>query len=133
MRNSNSRTDQSRVFGEGSLAPAGSLRSAVAQASRVRRRGLLCCALAAAAVPLVSSAVEKDWKTNIGSGNWTLANNWQQLIIPLAGDDAWIANNDAINRVITYDYAGLPITLATLRMENIGTGTNTLTQAIFCI
>ena len=83
------------------------------------RRSLesLVAAAAAAAVavlPLPAMAIEKDWKSTVGSGNWSTAANWLQGTIPASFDDAVIVHNDAINRVITYDYAGIAVTLNSL-------------------
>ena len=77
----------------------------------------LCCA---AAVPWPALAVETDWKTAFGSGGWSTAFNWQQGAIPAAGDDAYIVHNDAINRVVTYDYTLGPITLGSVQLDNTG-------------
>jgi hypothetical protein len=83
-------------------------------------------AAAAAAVPLPALAGEKDW--NSASGNWSIPSLWLQNAIPAAGDDAFIVESDAINRVILYDYTGPAITLNTLRLDNTGSATNQLTQ-----
>ena len=95
------------------------------------RRKLATLCFAAAAVPWPALAVEKDWKTTVGSGSWStlFPGNWLQGAIPAAGDDAYIVHNDAINRIVTYDYTGGPITLGSVHLDNTGAGTNTLSQS----
>src|SRR3954470_22319274 len=92
-----------------------------------RRRG---CGLLAAALgtgmPLVAMAANGTW-TFAGSGNWTTASNWLGGV-PTDGAAAIISHNDAINRTITYDYAGPSIDFATFQVQNIGTGTTLFVQ-----
>ena len=90
MRNSNSRSDESGGFGEGSLPPAGSLRSTAARASRARQRGLLCCAFAATAIPLPTRADDYYFQPTSGSSPW----NWDSSISPYF---SWRNNTLGIN------------------------------------
>lgn len=85
-------------------------------------------AVAGVALPLAASALEKDWKSTVGSGGWSTSTNWTPSA-PAAGDDAVISHNDATNRVVTYDYTGASITLNSVRVDNLGTGTNLLSQS----
>src|SRR5438477_7824214 len=84
--------------------------------------------IAAAAGTLPAAALQKDWKNTLSTGNWSTPGNWVQNSIPAGLDDAFIVSTDGTNRVVTYDYAGAPVTLASLRLDNTGTGTNTLSQ-----
>src|SRR5215472_3453262 len=84
-------------------------------------------AAAAAGMPLATWAVEKDWNPAVGSGNWTTPGNWVQGTAPAVLDTVFIANNDATNRTITFDYTGGANFLA-LRLDNTGGGTNVLLQ-----
>src|SRR5207302_258297 len=63
-----------------------------------------------------------------GSGNWNVGGNWTAGV-PVAGSDANIIENDAINRVVTYDYTGVAVTLSALTLDNAGSGLNTLSQS----
>ena len=72
MRNSNSRSDESRGFGDNPLPPVGSLRSTAARASRARQRGLLCCAFAATVIPLPALADDYYFQPDSGLSPW----NW---------------------------------------------------------
>src|SRR5947209_3753128 len=89
--------------------------------SRGRLAGWLALSAAAAtAIPAMRAfAVEKDWKAAVGSGNWSTAANWLQGNIPASFDDAVIVHNDSTNRIVTYDYTGIAITLSSLTLDNV--------------
>jgi hypothetical protein len=50
-------------------------------------------------------------------------------VLPVNADDAFIVNNDALVRTVTYDFADAPLLLNTLWLDNTGGGTNTLLQS----
>src|SRR5258706_16325210 len=88
------------------------------------RAGLI---LAAAVTPLgiggLASAATRSW--NINSGNWNVAGNWlPNANVPLAGEDVLIVENDGTNRVVTLNVT--TPSLLTLKIDNTGAGSNTL-------
>src|SRR5207237_690276 len=101
----------------------------MARRARGGCRAALCLASAAAAWH--AFAAEKDWNPTVSSGNWTTPGNWLQNAPPADQDDVVITNTpDAGDHNVTYDYTGPTIVLDSVRIENIGTGTNTLTQTL---
>ena len=72
-----------------------------------------------------SKALGVDTWTD-GTGNWSTAGNWSTGV-PTSGPVA-ISNSDAVNRTITYDYSGSPVTLGQLNINNSGGGTDTLSM-----
>src|SRR5438309_1212030 len=100
--------------------------------SKHRGRGLRgktlnwAATLAAASLAGRASGSPDNWNT--GSGNWSNAGNWTAGV-PGNSSDGLIVEADAVNRVVTYDYNPVfPVTLLSLRVDNTGTGVNTLTQ-----
>src|SRR5438876_8917898 len=83
--------------------------------SRVQKRLLLATA-ALASLPSVSRAVVTYWTFN-GSGNWSVASNWNNGA-PGAASDAALEAFDAINRTINYDYGGASIQFNSLTIAN---------------
>ena len=61
-----------------------------------------------------------------GTGNWSLAANWSAGV-PTSLSVS-ISNNDAVNRTVTYDYTGSPVTLGQIGINNSGGGTDTLSM-----
>jgi hypothetical protein len=91
------------------------------------RWAIAAVAAAATSIPLTARAAEKDWNPAVGSGNWTTPGNWAQGVIPAALDTVFIVNNDATNRIVTFDYTGGTVFQA-FRLDNVGGGTNALLQ-----
>src|SRR5216683_7994557 len=95
---------------------------------RWRRQYKAAIGLAAAGVPMIVSAGEKDWNPAILSGSWANSANWLQNAVPVNGDDVFITNlpGDALNHTVTYDSSAGALDLNTLKVDNAGAGTNTL-------
>lgn len=97
---------------------------------RGSRRVTLSWAAAVAAASLAGRASGSPDNWNAGSGNWSVAGNWTAGV-PGNSSDVLIVESDAVNRVVTYDYNPVfPVTPLSLRVDNTGTGVNTLTQGI---
>ncbi|HUB27237.1 MAG TPA: PEP-CTERM sorting domain-containing protein [Tepidisphaeraceae bacterium] len=71
-----------------------------------------------------ANAATDNWVAD--SSNWSNPANWSGDEIPGNFDTVLIDDDDSVDRTITYDYAGPPVTLATLAIVNTGGGTNTL-------
>jgi hypothetical protein len=59
-----------------------------------------------------------------GTGNWSDPSNWtngsNQNVVPVAGDDVQIVNNDGVSRTITYDNTVPVVTLSGLTVDLTG-------------
>jgi hypothetical protein len=98
---------------------------------RARARALALPLIAAAGVAGLGSSPRASagadfW--NAGDGNWSDPANWSSGV-PGVSSDAYIVQNDAVARTISYDFIGTAITLKSLALDNTGGGTNILTQA----
>ncbi len=64
---------------------------------------------------LVASAQAATNSWTGGTGNWSDPSNWtnatNQHVVPIAGDDVQIVNNDGVSRTITYDNTVPVVTL----------------------
>jgi hypothetical protein len=78
------------------------------------------------AFPYVASGANTSWTFN-GSGNWTLASNWNNNV-PVGSIDVFSRHNDATNRTINYDYGGPSIQLNSMTIENTATGSELFQQ-----
>src|SRR5437764_14740282 len=87
----------------------------------LRRRRAASCAMAAlASLPSLAHAISTTW-TFAGSGNWSVASNWNPGV-PGAGSDVALTTNGTINRTVNYDYAGASIQFNSLSISNFGFG-----------
>src|SRR5205823_192018 len=84
-------------------------------------------AAAISATPAITGAANSSWTFN-GSGNWTLTGNWLGGT-PVAGSDVFSRHSDAINRTITYDYAGASIQFNSFQIDQTGTGSEIFSQS----
>ncbi len=83
----------------------------------IRRRRALLAAAIASVIPAFANAQTTIWID--GSSNWSANGNWNNGV-PGGNSDARIAETDGVNRVITYDYTGSPITLNSLIVDLTG-------------
>jgi hypothetical protein len=109
------------------LRKLGLSRAVQGNVGAVRRRGALTLAAAAVIAPLPVAATDVNWQS--GTGNWATPSNWIPGALPVNADDAFIINNDAVDRIVTYDFADAPLLLNTVWLDNTGGGTNTLFQS----
>jgi hypothetical protein len=95
------------------------------------RRGRVAVAAAVASLGSVHLSLAQDnWIA--GDGNWSVASNWSPANVPGPGDDVYITPDDGVNRTITYDYTGSPITLSSLTVDltnAVGTASNVLSMS----
>jgi hypothetical protein len=84
----------------------------------------LAALAASTAIGQWAPAATDSW-TLAGSGNWATASNWSAGV-PVANDYVDITDDDAISRIVTYNYAGPAITLDFLTVDNYGAANNTL-------
>lgn len=70
-------------------------------------------------------AVNSNWLTNVGSGNWSLPSNWS-LGVPTQFTTVNIVHADSINRIVVYDNAGTNNRFATFNLNNTGSGGDVL-------
>jgi hypothetical protein len=106
---------------------------------KLRRRRALrtSSAIAAAAIaatcPLQVYAAGRVWFAN--SSNWNQATNWFNLsgggqAVPAPGDDAYLTQDDDVDRVVTFDGNYLaPAQLFSLTIDATGTGRMSLAQS----
>ncbi len=108
------------------IAPRTARRSA-SISNRSRRTSLALLAVSAATCAQFARAATDSW-TLANSGNWANAANWSAGV-PVANDVVDITDNDAVGRVVNYNYSGAAVTLASLTVDNYGAANNTLTMA----
>jgi fibronectin-binding autotransporter adhesin len=89
---------------------------------RSRRIGLLSLA-AAAALPAIASFAATDQWVGGTTGNWNNAANWSPAAVPNAGDTVNVTNTLGNVQTITYNYAGTAVSLTTLTLDALGSGT----------
>jgi hypothetical protein len=99
--------------------------------ARTRRRSHFLFGAAAATASLISArdvlaAAQTNWNTN--SANWNTAGNWTNGVPTTDGELAYITEDDATNRTISYNYNGAAVTLGQLTVSNEGSGTNSLSM-----
>jgi hypothetical protein len=87
-----------------------------------RRSWTILAAAAAGVLPAMAAAQTTDWID--GSSNWSNPANWDNGV-PNTGYTVNITDSDSISRTIIYDYISAA-TLGSLTVDNIGSGTNTL-------
>jgi fibronectin-binding autotransporter adhesin len=90
---------------------------------RKYRPRLLALAAAASAVslPAIASAQTSQW---IGAtSNWNTASNWAPSGVPGASDIVNVTNTLGQVQTITYNYTAAPVTLNTLTLDALGSGT----------
>src|SRR4051812_464750 len=89
-------------------------------------------AVAVVGTPLTARAAGRVWFAN--SSNWNQPTNWFNLSgggqsVPLPGDDAYLTQDDAVDRVVTFDANFIaPSILLSLTIDATGTGQMTFSQ-----
>jgi T5SS/PEP-CTERM-associated repeat protein len=89
-----------------------------------KSRIALAALAASTAIGQWAPAATDTWTLD-GSGNWATASNWSSGV-PVANDDVDITDDDAISRIVTYNYTGAAATLSGLTVDNYGAANNTL-------
>jgi fibronectin-binding autotransporter adhesin len=102
------------------------MRKTIHRVAKIRRQRLVQVIEAAAVLAALApaSALAQSWNT--GSGNWSVAGNWNPMSVPADGGSAYIVNNDSVNRTVTYDVDGSAITLNQFEIDQTGSGSDTL-------
>jgi len=95
---------------------------------RLRRASRLFLAASVGCLKFTGGALGANDTWTSGSGFWTGSDNadWSLGSPPAAGDNAELTDNDGISRTITYDYYDPSVTLSTVTVANLGSGTNEL-------
>ena len=87
--------------------------------------------LAAAVSPVAcfeARAVSVNVSWTAGSGSWGAAGNWSPAVVPIPGSAVNIVHNDALSRLITFDYV-YSDPLARFVVDQTGSGTTTFSMS----
>jgi T5SS/PEP-CTERM-associated repeat protein len=125
-----------RFCGRSGLGDSCILKLSGARRRRQRSGAILRAAIHASMSATIGTALICDspacaastW--NAGSSNWNNPANWTPSGVPGAGAVVDITHTDGVSRVISYDYTGSAVTLASLTIDLTGNNSNADTLAI---
>src|SRR5207302_1166402 len=90
---------------------------------RARIRALVMSALGVSPIPALRVFADTAWNVpTVGSGNWSNPANWTNGP-PQGGDNAYLIQSDAVDRIVTYDLGASPGSgLARVTLDATGPG-----------